>query len=166
MQLRHILSVITLAANSAMPVTAAETAWPVPDWQVAAPDSQGISAEKLEKLRDWLADHGSKTGLVVRHGQIVAEWYFGDAKPDSQHLVYSTSKSFAATAAGIAIAEGKLSLDTKLGELVADVAPPEKRDVTVRQILSMTTGVHNEPDVRQRADMFTYALSAAPMAHK
>ena len=140
--------------------------WPVPDWEVATPESQGVSAKKLETLRTWLAERGSKTGMVVRHGRVVAEWYFGDTKRESRHLVYSTSKSFSATAAGIAIGEGKLSLDTRLGDLIADVAPAAKRDVTVRQILSMTTGVHNDPEIRTRADMFTYALTLAPMDHK
>ena len=78
------------------------------------------------------------------------EWYFEDAKPESQYLVLTRPASrFPATAAGIAIAAGDLSLDTRLGGLVSDVAPPEKRDVTVRQILSMTTGVHNEPEVQR-----------------
>jgi CubicO group peptidase (beta-lactamase class C family) len=141
-------------------------AWPAPEWEVASPQSQGVSGEELTRVHNWLRDNGSKTGIVVRHGKIIGEWYYGDAKPDSQYLVYSTTKSFSATAAGIAIAEGKLSLDTKLGDLIPDVAPPEKREVTVRQILSMTTGVHNDPTIRDRPDMFTYALTKAPMDFK
>jgi CubicO group peptidase (beta-lactamase class C family) len=148
-----------------LPTTRADdkTAWPVPDWQIASPESEGISAAKLAELKTWLAEHGSKTGMVVRHGRIVAEWYFEDATAESQYLVYSTSKSFSSTAAGIAIAEGKFSLDDKLQDFVSDVAPEAKREITVRQILSMTTGVHNEPEVRNRTDMSTYALTLAPM---
>src|SRR5690348_14492430 len=56
-------------------------AWPVPDWKVVTPESQGVSSAGMEKVRQWLAAHGSKTGLVVRHGYIVGEWYFDDAKP-------------------------------------------------------------------------------------
>lgn len=146
-------------------VRAADTSWPVPDWQTAAPESQGMSAAGVEKVRDWLRDNGSKTGLVVRHGRIVGEWYFEDAQPTSKYLVYSTSKSFASTAAGLAIAQGKIKLETRVGELLPDVSPPEKAQITVRQILSMTTGVHNNPKFGELAQRFTYSLQEAPLDH-
>ncbi len=139
------------------------TAWPVPEWETATPESQGVSPAVLEKVRDWLRDNGSKTGLVVRHGRIVGEWYFEGTTANTQLLVYSTSKSFASTAAGMAIAKGKLSLETKVGELLPEVSPAEKRDITVRQLLSMTSGVHNEPKFGEMSERFTYAMSKAPM---
>ena len=135
-----------------------ETAWPVPDWQTASPESQNLTPEGVDRVRGWLKDHGSKTGMVVRHGRIVGEWYFEDAKPDSQYLVYSTTKSFSSTAAGLAIADGKLKLDTKVGDVLRGVELQGKRDITVRQLLSMTSGVHNNPDINDREDLFHYAL--------
>lgn len=38
-----------------------------------------MKAEGLEKAKAWLESHNSKSGVVIRHGRIVAEWYFGDA---------------------------------------------------------------------------------------
>jgi CubicO group peptidase (beta-lactamase class C family) len=144
----------------------AQTIFPVPDWQVAKPETQSMSAEGVAKVGAWLKENGSKAGLLVRHGRIVGEWYFDDATPQSRYPVYSTTKSFASTAAGLAIADDKLKLDTKVGELFPDASPPEKREITVRQLLTMTSGAHLDHAVMQRADMFTYVLSSLPMDSK
>lgn len=143
----------------------AQMAWPVPDWETAKPESQGMSSSRLAKVRNWLKQHGSKTGMVVRRGRLVGEWYFDDATPQSRYIVYSTTKSFSSTAAGLAIAAGKMKLETKVGELLPDVRPEGKRDVTVRQLLSMTSGVHNDPGIGAKPDLFGYALYEAPMDH-
>jgi CubicO group peptidase (beta-lactamase class C family) len=144
----------------------AQTVFPGTDWQVDKPEAQSMSGPVLEKVGAWLKESGSKAGLVVRHGRIVGEWYFDDATAESRYLVYSSTKSFASTAAGLAIAAGKLSLDTKVGEVLPDVRPEGKREVTVRQLLSMTSGVHNEGKFGSLPDMFDYALHEAPMDHR
>ena len=158
--------VLYLATMSTVTVAAEPAVWPVPEWQTAMPASQQMSAAGLEKVRDWLKAAGSKTGLVVRHGRIVGEWYFDDAKPTSRYLVYSSSKSFASTAAGLAIYDGKLKLDTTVGEVLPDVMPPEKRQVTVRQLLEMTSGVHKDPKTHSMDDLFSHSLYRAPMDDK
>src|SRR6185437_7872082 len=128
----RLLLLIVLTGIDSRGVAAEPAAWPVPDWQVATPESQQMSSAGMEKVRDWLKAAGSKTGLVIRHGRIVGEWYFDDATAQSRYLVYSTSKSFASTAAGLAIYDGKLSLETTVGDVLPDVMPTEKRQVTVR----------------------------------
>jgi len=142
-----------------------QTTFPAPEWQVVEPESQSMSSEGLKKVGEWLKAHGSKTGMVVRHGRIVGEWYFDDAKPTSKYLVYSTSKSFASTAAGLAIASGKLKLDSTVGEFFPDAMPAEKRAITVKQLLSMTSGAHSDNDQLKRADLFKYVLNELPMDH-
>lgn len=160
--LRCCLSSLVLVCVVAS-LQAAEQAWPVPEWATAQPAEVGMNADKLEEVGRLLKASGAKTGLVVRHGRIVGEWYFDDATRDSKYIVFSTSKSFASTAAGLMVAEGKLSLDTKLGEYLPDVMPPEKRDVTLRTILSMDTGIHNNPQLPTMEKRFSYALYEAPL---
>ena len=146
--------------------SAAEQSWPTPQWQTAKPEEVGLNPEKLAKVGELLKASGAKTGLVIRHGKIAGEWYFDGASADTKLLVYSTSKSFASTAAGLAIAGGKLGLDSKVGEFLPDVKPAGKRDVTVRQIISMDTGVHNNPQLPTMEKRFSYALNEAPMDHE
>ena len=47
-----------------------------------------------------------------------------------------------------------------------EVAAKSKRAVTVKQLLSMSSGVHNDPGIGQREDLFSYALKIAPMDHE
>ncbi|MEX0978924.1 MAG: PQQ-dependent sugar dehydrogenase [Pirellulales bacterium] len=149
---------------TAMPA-AAQTVFPAADWTVGRPEAQSLSAEGIAKVGKWLEENGGKTGLVVRHGRIVGEWYFDGATPTTKYLVYSTTKSFAGTAVGLAIEGGKLKLDSKVGDFFPDASPPQKRDITVRQLLSMTSGAHNDNGVLRRSDLFAYVLGELPMDH-
>lgn len=141
----------------------AQTVWPGEDWETATPASQGMDADGLEKARAWLESHNSKSGAVIRHGRIVAEWYFGGADRQTKFAAYSTSKSLSSMATGIAIADGKLALDHTVGQYFPDASPEQKRSVTVKQLLSMTSGVHNDPGIVQREDQFSFALGKAAM---
>jgi CubicO group peptidase (beta-lactamase class C family) len=167
-QLLSRLLVMALAINSLLAVkglSAADEgeAWPDRDWQVASPESQHVSAKGLSKVRQWHKDSGSKAGLVIRHGQIVAEWYFDDAKPTEPLLVYSVTKSVCSTAVGMAIAKGKLALDTPLAKLSLNLRPEDKKLITVEQLLSMTSGVHNNKKLEKAPDQFHYAMFEAPV---
>ena len=136
------------------------------DWDVATPASQGMDAEGLERAKAWLESHNSKSGVVIRHGRIVAEWYFGGADRQSKFAAYSTSKSLSSMATGLAIADGKLALNHTVGQYIPDASPEGKRSVTVKQLLSMTSGVHNDAGIVQREDQFSYTLTMAPMDHQ
>jgi len=153
---------LVVAFTLSTSLNAADAVWPVPEWETAQPADVGTNAAKLDEVGKLLEASGAKTGLVIRNGRIVAEWYFHGGSRDAKHLVYSTSKSFASTAAGLAIADGKLSLDSKVGEFLSDVEPAAKRDVTVRQLLSMSSGIHNNAKLPSVAKRFTYALHEAP----
>ena len=144
----------------------AQTAWPGNEWETASPDSQGMDAAVLESARAWLESHNSKSGMVIRHGRIVAEWYFAGADQKSKFAAYSTSKSLSSMATGLAISDGKLGLDHTVGQYLPEASPEKKRSITVKQLLSMTSGVHNDAGIGQREDLFSYALKTAAMDHE
>ena len=79
---RTMFGVLLLLAATA---AKGQTVFPGAEWQVDKPEAQSMSSEGLEKVGAWLKANGSKTGMVVRHGRIVGEWYFDDAKPDSKY---------------------------------------------------------------------------------
>lgn len=76
---------------------------------------------------------------------------------DIPHNIYSNTKSFTGTAVGMAIAEGKLSLDDKVAdffpESVPIQAPPLLYQMTLRDLLTMSSGFGKEllmgPDRRK-----------------
>jgi CubicO group peptidase (beta-lactamase class C family) len=122
--------------------------WPAPDWQKASsPDEAGMSAIGLEHYVAWLRSkaEGEPFGtVIVRRGKIVCEYYGGGASAGSKWEIGSIRKSVASALLGIAIAEGKLSLDT----LVYDVWPEiyritgaqKDKQIRVRHLASQTSG--------------------------
>ncbi|MFC7626087.1 serine hydrolase domain-containing protein [Microlunatus sp. GCM10028923] len=82
--------------------------------------------------------------MIMRHGKVLAEGWWAPYGPDQVHLLYSLSKSFTATAAGIAVAEGRLHLDLPLLAYLDDLADSAGGDrirkLTVRDTLRMATG--------------------------
>ena len=63
--------------------------------------------------------------MLVRHGHVVAEGWWKPEAADTPHVLYSLSKSFTSTAVGLAVAEGKLSVDDEVLKFFPDDAPAE-----------------------------------------
>jgi len=82
--------------------------------------------------------------MVVRHGQVVAEGWWAPYSAERPHLLYSLTKSFTSVAVGLAIADGLLSLDDRVVDVLPDHVPAgiseQGRRVTVHHLLSMTSG--------------------------
>jgi CubicO group peptidase (beta-lactamase class C family) len=87
--------------------------------------------------------------MVLRHGRVIAEAWWKPEAPDKPHILYSLSKSFTSTAVGLAIHEGKLSLDDPVLKFFPADAPAEVSDnlkaMKVRDLLTMTGGHDTEP---------------------
>jgi CubicO group peptidase (beta-lactamase class C family) len=86
--------------------------------------------------------------LLLRHGHVIAEGWWAPFAPDRIQQLYSLSKSFTSTAAGLACAEGLLDLDAPVisyfPELDAEITDPRSRSILVRHIASMSTGHTSE----------------------
>jgi CubicO group peptidase (beta-lactamase class C family) len=126
----------------------------------SAPSVQGVAASGLIAFVDALeaaTDIEPHSVMLVRHGQVIAEGWWTPYTPDRLHLLYSLSKSFTSTAAGLAVAEGLLSLDdtvlSHFPELDADVTDPRSRRMLVRHVASMASGHREETlETAQAAD--------------
>jgi CubicO group peptidase (beta-lactamase class C family) len=91
---------------------------------------------------------GGLHGLVIyQHGKQIAEHHWAPYKKEDVHLLYSLSKSFCSTAAGLAIAEGFFSLDDtvisffpeEISELPETISENLAK-MRVRDLLCMGTG--------------------------
>ena len=87
--------------------------------------------------------------MLVRHGHVVAEGWWAPYDADTPHSLYSLSKSFTSTAVGLAVAEGKLSVDDEVLKFFPDDAPAEPsknlKAMRVSDLLRMSTGHQTEP---------------------
>ena len=90
---------------------------------------------------------------VMKNGQIVLAKGYGLANVEHQAPVRpetifqsgSMGKQFTATAVMMLVEEGKLSLDDKITKFFPD-APEAWRDITVRHLLTHTSGLGDYPD--------------------
>jgi CubicO group peptidase (beta-lactamase class C family) len=116
----------------------------------STPERQGISSaavlafvEAADREIDQM--HGF---VLVRHGHVVAEGWWSPYDARTPHVLYSLSKSFTSTAVGLAIAEGKLSLDDEVLKFFPEEAPaepsPNLRSMRVRDLLRMSSGNQTE----------------------
>ncbi|MFC7512301.1 serine hydrolase domain-containing protein [Streptomyces thermocarboxydus] len=117
----------------------------------AAPATQGVDASGVHAFLDAIeADPDIEPhGLtIVRHGTVVASGSWAPYTAGRPHLLYSLSKSFASTAAGLAEAEGLIDFDATVlsyfPEFDADITDPRSRAMLVRHVASMASGHDHE----------------------
>ena len=85
--------------------------------------------------------------VVLKDGQIVLERYGLDRKPDERWTSFSVAKSVTATLVGAAIKDGKIkSLDDVVTNYIPQLKGGAYEGVTVRQLLTMTSGVKWKED--------------------
>jgi len=124
--------ILTLAANESLPRS--------------TPEAQGVSSAVIRTFveaadQQVIAMHSF---MLVRHGNVVAECWWKPEAAEKPHVMHSLSKSFTSTAVGLAIAEGKLSIDDPVLKFFPEEAPAEPSDklkaMRVRDLLTMTCG--------------------------
>lgn len=144
---------------------------PVPELE-AAVDSFVNATQTRPVLPDSIALHSI---MVLRHGEVLLERWYNGQSAETPHAMYSVSKTFTATAVGLANNEGKLSLTDKVMSFFPDKLPAEISDnlaaMTVRDLLTMTCGHDTEPNVRnteENPDSIDWAefFLAWPVEHK
>ncbi len=136
----------------------------------STPEAQGISskailgfveaADKINTLHSF---------MVLRHGRVIAEGWWKPEAADKPHVLASLSKSFNATAVGLAIQDGKLSLEDPVLKFFPADAPADPSDnleaMKVRDLLTMTCGHDTEPEAAGGAPTVKQFL-AHPVVHK
>ncbi len=116
-------------------------------WVAADPARLGYDNARLHAAIEAIGAMRGVQGLIVlRRGYLVAEHYWRGGALDVPHNMKSASKSVMSALTGIAVARGDLALDQPVVELLPDrvrVADPAKRKVTVRHLLTMTSGLQS-----------------------
>ncbi len=139
--MRALLFVVLVAWSFAC--SAAEIVWPGAEWPKADAKELGVDAEQLQRARDYaLTAEGS--GLVIVEGKEVMSW--GDRR--QRYDLKSTTKSFGATALGIALMDGKVKLSDAAIKYQPELGiPPESNretgwlgKVTLKHLATQTAG--------------------------
>ncbi|HEY2879707.1 serine hydrolase [Nocardioides sp.] len=103
-------------------------------------------------VEEFLTVTSSTSCVVVVDGVLVHEWYADGVVAEARLLGNSATKSALALLTGVAVSRGLLpDLDLPVRDLVPELSGSGYDAVTVRQVLTMTTGVgwvedYHDPD--------------------
>jgi CubicO group peptidase (beta-lactamase class C family) len=137
-------------------------AYPAQEWsEIAAADAQ-LDQTKIDRLFDLSFQDSATQGVVlIKNGLLVGERYADGFSTDSYGTSWSMAKSFYAALIGISIDRGEImSLDDPVA-LYLEYFNDERRDITLRDLLNMTSGLdfpdHEHEDMFFSADHLDYA---------
>ena len=116
--------------------------FPTETWQFQSAENANIAATKLEKLFSLSFEDPSTQGAALfKNGKLIQERYAEGFSKDHVATSWSMAKSFYAALVGISIEKGEIGhLDEKLS-LYLDDFKDKRGDITIRQLLNMTSGL-------------------------
>ena len=133
-------------------------------WEIAVPEDEGVSSERIDKLLDLsFSDNATQSVVVIKNGKIISERYAEDYDKNSHGTSWSMAKSYYAALIGISIDKGEiLSLDDKVSEYL-DYFNDERSAITLRDLLDMSSGLefpsHEHEKMFFQSDHLNYAKS-------
>jgi CubicO group peptidase (beta-lactamase class C family) len=136
------------------------------------PEAEGISSSAVLDFIRAVEQHihpldAMQGFMLLRHGNVAAEGWWVPYGPPSPHTLYSLSKSFTSSAIGLAVAEGRLTVDDPVLKFFPEDGPANPSEnlkaMRVRHLLSMNTG-HKEDTTRHvfqdRSQLNLFGLEA------
>ena len=138
--------------------------------RVETPDSV---AKAMEGFFQAAADDSMDihSVMIVRNGSVIYSHWQSEGVDSVPHALHSVSKTFTATAVGLAIADGKMALTDKVIDYFPDKLPAEVSDnlkaMTVRDLLTMSCGHDVEPSFHGDPNQdWATAFLAHPVEHE
>jgi CubicO group peptidase (beta-lactamase class C family) len=120
----------------------------------------GLDGKALDELVSEAERTKSDALIVLKNGQVVAERRFGQRRGPIETM--SITKSITALAVTMLIEGGKIaSLDEPVSKFIAEFGAGEKRKITLRHLLTQSSGLAHGKDARAlnaQKDRTAYAL--------
>lgn len=136
----------------------------------SAPEAQGIASAGVNAFLNAAEAQfgGLHDFMLLRHGCAVAEGAWSPYRMQDPHMLYSLSKSFTSTAVGLAVTEGRLSVDDSVLSFFPNDAPaevsPNLAAMRVRHLLSMSSG-HSKDALDRGQENWARGFLAQPVEH-
>jgi CubicO group peptidase (beta-lactamase class C family) len=127
-------------------ISAGKNAYPLPK---GAPLDIGIDVDA------YMKDQRTAGLVIIQDGKIRLEKYGLDFTADGRWTSFSVAKSFTGTLVGAAIKDGYIkSIDDKVSDYIPDLKGSVYDNVTIKQLLTMTSGVKwNEDYADPKSDV-------------
>jgi CubicO group peptidase (beta-lactamase class C family) len=138
------------------------------------PEAEGVSSQGILDFLDAAgkSKHEFHSIMILRHGKVIAEGWWNPYKPELKHTLYSTSKSFTATAVGFAVSEKRLSVDDRVISFFPDELPDTVSQflskMRIKDLLSMSAGQDPDPTFKTVSVDSNWVKSflATPVVHE
>ncbi len=136
-------ALLTMLLSCVLSALLAAEEFPGERWVTITPAEAGLDAVKLNEARDY-ALTGGGSGYITRGGKLVLAW--GDLK--KRYDLKSTTKSFGATALGLALLDGKITLTDKVTQHHPTFGTPPRSNaetgwidkITILHLATQTAG--------------------------
>jgi CubicO group peptidase (beta-lactamase class C family) len=133
----------------------------------ADPASVDVDRSILDgPLSRLLEANATRAAALVVGGRLVWERYWHGAGPATRFDTYSIGKAFTAATIGLLAADGALSLDDRASRFLPEWEGDARRDITIRHLLTMTSGLALHYDRFMAAPDATAATRAWPLMHR
>ena len=131
-------------------------------WEYATPESQGMSAQKLDSLKTDLAGRGTKKLLIIKNDKIIFEW-FAKGWEDSVRGHYTASLAKAITGGMsllTAVNDGYIGLDDAASSYIPSwIKSGNKSFITIRHLATHTSGMEDaEATVEENKEIVSKKL--------
>lgn len=123
----------------------------------SAPEAQGVPSAKVIEFLDSMTSLKATeihSVILMRNGYVIAEIYPTPFAAEYGHAQYSCSKTFVSAAIGMAVEENRLRLSDRLASFFPELLPDSIGDrlanITIRDLLTMTSGFRPTERVRNK----------------
>ncbi len=158
--------------------------WPTKEWKYSSPDEQGMSSEKLDQVDQYMVENYIKNNpskdsdlsslIVVKNGHVVFEKYYSNPELKTYPIylrrlhTQDVGKSIFSALIGIAKDKEQLNLDQTLfdyfPEYFDENTDPQKKEITIKQLLSLTSGFQFVDDwTNQSGVAYSWRFSPKPI---
>ena len=142
-RLLGLTSILCTFAVFVLSSAAVSTNFPDAKWKTAKPEDAGMSTSRLKVVTNFIKENGGGSGLVIRHGKLICQW----GSINKTYGIASGTKSFTSTVLGLAIDDGKCSLDDHAYTYLPKLKRGKNAKIKLFHLLTMTSeyGRRGEP---------------------
>jgi CubicO group peptidase (beta-lactamase class C family) len=139
----------------------------------STPEKEGVQSQGILTFLDsaMMGNNEFHSFMILRHGKVISEGWWDPYRSDIKHTMYSCSKSFTATAVGLAANEKLLNVNDKVITFFRDQLPDTvgayMREVAIKDLLTMSVGQDPDPTFQVVDDTnWVKSFLATPILNK
>jgi len=127
-----------LASSNSTPIFAIAEKYGLPKLKTWIPQALLGDATNIE---EFLTATETTSLLVMKNDTLIFEGYSNGHKKENLQTIFSVTKGITAMLVAIAIADGIMRLDQKVSDFIPEFGQDERRDIEIRHLLDMVSGI-------------------------